>query len=113
MRGIISIESENLGRLIQALPLSKLQENSIATVDLDGKHILLARLGDEVYAVEGYCTHEETDLGNGFLIEDRIVCPLHLSQFNLKDGQVMNPPATRPLRKFNVKIEGDIIFVEV
>jgi nitrite reductase/ring-hydroxylating ferredoxin subunit len=31
----------------------------------------------------------------------------------LKTGQVMNPPATVPLRRFNVKIEGETIFVEV
>jgi len=42
-----------------------------------------------------------------------VVCPLHLSQFNLKTGEVMNPPASVPLRRFNIKIEDDTIFVEV
>ena len=38
---------------------------------------------------------------------------MNLSQFDLKTGEVYNPPAEQPLRVFNVKIEEDVIFVEV
>jgi nitrite reductase/ring-hydroxylating ferredoxin subunit len=102
-----------MGNFLAAIKLSELAEGAISTVDLGGSHILLSRIGGEVSAVSGTCTHEETDLGLGFMIEDRIVCPLHLSQFDLRTGQVMNPPATVPLKRFNVKIEGETIFVEV
>jgi 3-phenylpropionate/trans-cinnamate dioxygenase ferredoxin component len=102
-----------LGEFVPALKLSELDEGSISTVDLKGAHILLSKMGGEVSAVSGTCTHEETDLGLGFVLEDRVVCPLHLSQFELKTGRVMNPPATVPLRRFNVKIDGDTILVEV
>jgi len=90
-----------------------LAEGSMSGVDLEGLHMLLARIGGQVYAVSGTCTHEETDLGLGFLMEERVVCPLHLSAFDVRTGSVLNPPATEPLRKFNVKIEDGAIFVEV
>jgi 3-phenylpropionate/trans-cinnamate dioxygenase ferredoxin subunit len=102
-----------LGEFLPAMKASDLAEGSIATVDLNGTHILLSKIGGEVSAVSGTCTHEDTDLGLGFVIEDRIVCPLHLSQFELKTGQAVNPPATVPLQRFNVKIEGDAVLVEV
>jgi nitrite reductase/ring-hydroxylating ferredoxin subunit len=95
------------------MKVSDLAEGTMSAVDLGSSHILIAKIGGEVSAVSGICTHEETDLGLGFVIEDRVVCPLHLSQFELRTGQVMNPPATVPLRRFNVKIEADTIFVEV
>ncbi len=85
----------------------------MTAVDVEDKHVLLANIDGEVYAVSGYCTHEETDLVNGFMIEDRVVCPLHLSEFDLKSGAVQNPPATAPLVKFNVKIEDETVFIEV
>ncbi len=75
--------------------------------------VLLSNVGGEVSAVSGTCSHEEADLGLGFMMEDRVVCPLHLSAFNLRTGEVLNPPATAPLKRFNVKIEGGTIFVEV
>jgi len=92
---------------------SDLAEGAVSTADLNGFHILLARIGGEVYAVSGTCTHEEADLGMGILLEERIICPLHLSQFDLRTGEVMNPPATVPLRRFNVKIKDEAIFVEI
>lgn len=85
----------------------------MTALDVEEKHLLLANIEGEVFAVSGYCTHEETDLGNGFMIEERVVCPLHLSQFDLKSGAVQNPPATLPLMRFNVKIEDGTVFIEV
>ena len=101
-----------MGDFLPAMKVSDLAEGTISSVDLNGTHILLSKIGGEVSAVSGTCTHEETDLGMGFVMEDRVVCPLHLSQFELKTGKVVNPPATVSLRLFNVKIEGDTIFVE-
>ena len=102
-----------MGEFLPAMKASDLAEGSISTVDLKGRHLLLSKIGGEVSAVSGVCTHEETDLGLGFVIEDRIVCPLHLSQFELKTGAVINPPATTPLERFNVMTEDEMIFVEV
>ncbi|MDG7010566.1 MAG: Rieske 2Fe-2S domain-containing protein [Nitrososphaerota archaeon] len=92
---------------------SDLGEGSISTVDLKGAHLLLSRIGGEVYAVDGTCTHEEADLGLGFVVEDRIVCPLHLSQFELKTGNVVNPPATVSLKNYPVRVTDGTIFIEV
>jgi nitrite reductase/ring-hydroxylating ferredoxin subunit len=102
-----------LGEFMKAMNLADLAEGTISAVDLNGNHILLSKIGGEVYAVSGVCTHEATDLSRGFVLEERVVCPLHLSQFDLRTGEVMNPPAEVPLQRFNVKIEGDAIFVEV
>ena len=92
---------------------SELREGAMTALDLRGTHLLLAKIGGNVSALSGTCTHEDADLGLGFVIEDRIVCPLHLSQFDLKTGEVLNPPAVEPLKRFNVKIEDGTIFVEV
>ena len=100
-------------RFVKAMELSKLPPGTMAGVEIEGKHVLLSNLGGEVYAVDGICTHEESLLSQGFMIEERVVCQLHLSQFDLTTGEVYNPPATEPLRVYNVKIEEGGIFVEI
>lgn len=102
-----------VGEFVPAIKTSELAEGTMLALDVKGVHLLLARIGGEVSALSGTCTHEDADLGLGFIIEDRVVCPLHLSQFDLRTGQVLNPPATAPLRSFNLKIEGETIFIEV
>ena len=100
-------------RFMKALEVSKLAPGTMAGVDVEGKQILLSNLGGEVYAVDGVCTHEESLLAKGFMVEERVVCQLHLSQFDLRTGEVYNPPAFEPLRRYNVKIEDGSIFVEI
>jgi 3-phenylpropionate/trans-cinnamate dioxygenase ferredoxin subunit len=102
-----------VGEFFPAMKASELAEGAISALDINGVHVLLAKIGGEVSVLSGTCTHEDTDLGLGFVIEDKVVCPLHLSQFDLRTGHVLNPPATAPLRSFNAKIEDGMIFVEV
>lgn len=90
-----------------------MEPGKLLSVDVEGTRVLLSSLEGEIHAVSAICTHEEFDLGQGFVIDDAVVCALHLSQFDLRTGQVYNPPATEPLRVFNVKIEDGGIFVEV
>lgn len=113
MSATTSTEARRLPRFVRALELSKLPPGTMAGVELEGTEVLLSNLGGEVYAVEGVCTHEYFPLSQGFLVEERVVCQLHLSQFDLRTGEVQNPPATRPLKTYNVKIEEGTIFVEI
>jgi nitrite reductase/ring-hydroxylating ferredoxin subunit len=104
----------NLPGFVKALELSKLAPGTMTGVEVEGKQILLSNLGGQVYAVDGICTHEYSLLSQGFMMEDqRVVCQLHLSQFDLMTGEVYNPPATEPLKVYNVKIEEGTIFVEL
>ena len=73
----------------------------------------MANIDGTIYAHDGTCTHEEADLSNGFVLGDRVVCPLHLSQFDLKTGEAVTPPATESLKTYKVKIENSEILVEV
>lgn len=102
-----------MARFVKALELSKLAPGTMAGVEVEGKQVLLSNLGEDVYAVDGICTHEESLLSKGFMIEERVVCQLHLSQFDLRTGEVYNPPAVEPLKRYNVKIEEGSIFVEI
>ena len=98
---------------MRAVALSEVPPGKIVGVELEGKKLILTNFEGIVYALSGICTHEYYELALGFMIEERVVCALHLSQFDLRTGEVFNPPAVEPLQRFNVKIEGDSVFVEV
>ena len=83
------------------------------SIDIDEKKLLITNLGGKIYATDRICTHAEADLSNGFLTQDGIRCPLHLSVFNLENGESLNPPAEIPIKIYNVKIDDKEIYVEV
>ena len=77
------------------------------------KKILIANLKGKIHATDMICTHADADLSTGFLSDEGVRCPLHLSVFNLTDGKPQNLPAERPLRVYNVKVQEEDIYVEV
>lgn len=81
--------------------------------DFEQKKILITNLNGKLYATDRICTHAEADLSTGFLTDEGVRCPLHLSVFNLENGQPQNPPAELPLKTYNIKIEQNEIYVEV
>jgi len=98
---------------VRALPLSEVPPGKLVSVELEGNRVLLSNLDGTIHAVSAICTHEYFDLAQGFIMENAVVCSLHLSQFDLTTGEVYNPPATEPLKVFKVKIEENAVFVEV
>ena len=73
----------------------------------------MANLKGKIHATDLICTHADADLSTGFLSDEGVRCPLHLSVFNLVDGKPQNLPAEIPLKTYNVKIDGNEIYVEL
>jgi Rieske Fe-S protein len=74
------------------------REGGAITLRVPGEeNLLVTHPGGDTYAVvSSTCTHSGCPLG---FEEGEIVCPCHLSRFEL-NGQVMNPPAKAPLRAY-------------
>ncbi len=96
---------------VAACRVDALVDGDIRVVELDGRQILLARLGDEIYAVDAVCTHEDGPLGDGYVDGEAIVCPIHFTMFSLRTGAIIEGPATRPLRTYPVLIEEGTVYV--
>jgi nitrite reductase/ring-hydroxylating ferredoxin subunit len=51
--------------------------------------VLVARVGDNYYVADNRCPHMGGRLSQGTLEGTVVTCPLHGSQFDLKDGKVV------------------------
>ena len=102
-----------LSQWIKACSLDQVKDGQLFGFHTDDKKILLANLKGNIYATDLICTHAEADLSTGFLREEGIRCPLHLSVFNLEDGKPQNLPAETALNVYNVKIDNNEVYVEV
>jgi 3-phenylpropionate/trans-cinnamate dioxygenase ferredoxin subunit len=80
-------------------------------VDVDGVAVCVARIGDEVFAVEDTCTHSEASLSEGEITGTKIECWLHGAEFDLRTGEALTPPATAALKTFKVEVNGNQVVV--
>ena len=102
-----------LSEWIKACKLEQVKEGQLFGLTINDKKILLANLKGKILATDLICTHANADLSTGFLSEEGVRCPLHLSVFNLEDGKPQNLPAETPLNVYNVKIDNNEVYVEV
>ena len=116
-----------MGNFVEAGKTSEFKAGTKKKVLIQGHEILLAKVGDSYYAIGNRCAHMGGDLSAGKLEGTIITCPRHGSQFDVRDGtnirwmkgagfgaavgKVLKSP--RPVPKYNVRVEGDTISIEV
>jgi nitrite reductase/ring-hydroxylating ferredoxin subunit len=82
-------------------------------VDLDGVRVVLARVGDAVYACGDVCTHRGGPLGKGKLNGARLACPWHGWMFDVRTGQCVFPGRGASVPSYPVRLEGGEVLVEL
>ncbi|MEY3453916.1 MAG: hypothetical protein RLZZ147_41 [Actinomycetota bacterium] len=93
------------------IALDSLVSGKPVAVDVDGVAVCVARIGDEVFAVEDTCTHSEASLSEGEITGTKIECWLHGAEFDLRTGEALTPPATAALKTFKVEVNGNQVVV--
>jgi len=100
--------------LIRACKAEELKAGQALRLDLTPP-IALYRLNDGFYATDDTCTHAQTSLAAGDidLEECTVECPYHASLFDIRTGNVLSLPASKPLKTYRVNVVGDEVFIEV
>jgi nitrite reductase/ring-hydroxylating ferredoxin subunit len=102
-----------MSKWVRACSVEDVPDGAKTPVDIEGRRLMIVNTGGVLYALDRTCTHEEADLTLGFLMEDIVTCPLHLSRFDAKTGEVLSAPATVPLKTYKVRQEEQDVLVEI
>ena len=101
-------------RRIDLLGVEEFPPGTMKMAWVDGTdQVLVINSNGDLSAVQGICSHEYFELDKGFLTAGTITCALHLSRFDLENGEPLDPPAELPLAVYEVLLEGGRILIEV
>jgi 3-phenylpropionate/trans-cinnamate dioxygenase ferredoxin subunit len=75
--------------MVKVGKVGELDDGAMKSVSTKRGEILLARVGDKYYAVANRCPHMKGKLAEGTLEGTVVTCPLHGSQFDLRNGKVV------------------------
>jgi nitrite reductase/ring-hydroxylating ferredoxin subunit len=81
-------------------------------IQVDGENICLVNVEGKFYAIGSICTHEGGPLADGTLEGYEIECPWHGSKFDVRTGEVKNPPASEPEPRYEVKVDGTNLLIK-
>jgi len=94
-------------------PAADAPPGALQQVEVEGRAVCLGRTTSGWVAFDDTCTHEECSLADGELDDGVIVCPCHGSEFDVRTGKVLAPPATLPVKVYLVRVSGDDLQIEV
>ena len=100
--------------LVTTIKTSKISAGAIVAVDVRGMRIAVANVGGRYYAFDDACTHEQCSLTEmGELAGTTLTCTCHGSEFDVRTGKVLAPPATVPVKVYATRVEGDTLHIEI
>ena len=97
---------------VKVAKLSDIASGESKLVEVNGQRIALFNLDGSYYALDDACTHKGGPLSGGPVQGEKVVCPWHGAIFDIKTGAAAGPPASRPVAKYNVRLQGDDVEVE-
>jgi 3-phenylpropionate/trans-cinnamate dioxygenase ferredoxin component len=97
---------------VAVCPAIRLTPQALVRTRLGAVDLLLIRDGDQVFACERFCPHEQADLSQGRIADGRLFCPRHLASFNLLDGNISAGWPSRALRVYPARMEDDKIWID-
>ena len=89
--------------LAQGIPLNDLADGGMIGGHVGEEPVLLARRGDEFFAIGSSCSHYGGPLADGLVVADTVRCPWHHARFSLRTGEAVAAPAFNPVSCWRVQ----------
>ncbi|MGH9188100.1 MAG: Rieske (2Fe-2S) protein [Acidimicrobiales bacterium] len=100
---------------VEVAKVEQLPPGTAMVVAVEGKQLALVNVAGTFCAVDNECSHRGGWMGEGTINDDwsewALECPLHGSVFDVRTGEVLNPPAGAPLRTYPVQIDAGVVKV--
>ena len=81
-------------------------------VAVNGERRVLANVEGTFYAISDNCGHRNAPLSRGKLEGYLIECPLHFAQFDVRTGELVNGPVSTAVAVYQVRIEGETVYIK-
>jgi len=102
-----------MSRFIEIARTDEIAPGETKMVEVEGRKIALFNLEGSYWAIDDTCPHRGGPLSEGEVKGEEVICPWHGSEFNIKTGEVLRPPARGGVKSYKVQVEGSIIKIEV
>jgi 3-phenylpropionate/trans-cinnamate dioxygenase ferredoxin subunit len=98
---------------VELCPLTALDDGAARRFDVAGRAVAVVRIGEDVYAIGDVCSHQDVSLSEGEVDagEGTLECWKHGSTFDLRTGEPLSLPATRPVPVYDVSIKDGAVWL--
>ena len=98
---------------VRAASLEEVPTGTCKLMEANGTRVVVARVGEQVYACADGCSHRGGPLSEGKLAGARLTCPWHGWMYGVRTGQCLLPARGEALATYPVRVDGGEIWVDV
>jgi nitrite reductase/ring-hydroxylating ferredoxin subunit len=102
-----------MAEFVRIASIDELPAGRARLVEVNGKEIALFNIDGSYHAIDNTCTHVGGPLCEGELDGTEVTCPWHGAVFDVTSGRVLGPPAPESVSRYNVRVQGSDIEIEV
>ena len=102
-----------MAEFVTIASLDDLEGHELATFEVEGARIGIARVGGIFHAFDDNCPHRQCSLAEGKLDGNVVTCPCHGSKFDVTSGERLVGPAVRGVRSYPIRVEHGALQVEL
>ena len=102
-----------MAEFVRVASANEIAPGQARLVNVRGEEIALFNIEGNFFALGNACTHEQGPLAEGDIEGHEVTCPWHGSSFDIRTGEVLCAPAYHDVARYNVRVIGTEIDVEV
>ena len=97
---------------LELCSVDEVAEGEAIRVEKDGLELAVYNLNGQFYVTDDLCTHGPGLLHEGYIDGDIVECNFHNGSFNIKTGEVVDPPCMIPVKTYKTSVEDGKVFIE-
>ena len=94
------------------IALNSFSDSTVQTVEINGSVVAVFKVDNEYFAIQNRCSHAEASLSEGEVYDCKVECPLHGAEFDLKTGEALTLPATKPIATYTTEVNENSLLVK-
>ena len=102
-----------MGEFVKVASANEIAPGQARLINIKGEEIALFNIEGVFFAIQNACTHEEGPLVEGDIEGHEVTCPWHGARFDVRTGEVLCPPAYEDVHRYNVRLIGTDIELEI
>jgi naphthalene 1,2-dioxygenase system ferredoxin subunit len=97
---------------VEVADAAALNDGHALAVEVGERRYAVYRVGSEVFATDGVCSHAFALLGEGWLEGYEIECPLHGGKFCIRTGKALAIPAEVDIKSHPARIQDGKVLID-
>ncbi len=96
---------------VKVAKISEILPGEVKSYLVENEVIAICNVEGKFYALKDECTHMEFPLSDGVLEGETITCAHHGAEFDVRSGEALCMPAVEPVDTYELKVDGEDIYV--